>query len=241
MPALSLRVEHALVEGAGDGAAAEQGRGEADAFLIGKAGHLDRERQSLAAPVEIGDAGNRGDEPERPVPFAGVAHGVVMRAQHQAGQARPLALVAAADIADGIEMRGHAGVPHPRQQEIGRGAVLGGEEDPRQMIRRLGDRAERVDPADDFPPEIAGASVAAPSRRSDIGAPSARCAEIGVPVLRDLQPRRHPDPVMACDVIEKAHQRRRPARPADDPAMQAHRHHLRRRSRLRHRARQNCP
>ena len=31
-----------------------------------------------------------------------------MRAQHQAWQARPVALVAAADIADGVEMRGTA-------------------------------------------------------------------------------------------------------------------------------------
>ena len=50
---------------------------------------------------------------ERAVPFAGIAHGVVMRSQHQARQAGPLAFVTAADIADGIEMRGHAGLAHP--------------------------------------------------------------------------------------------------------------------------------
>ena len=79
----------------------------------------------LPAPVQVGDAGNRRDHAERPVPFAGVAHGVVMRAQHQARQARALALVTAADIADGVEMRGHAGIAHPRQEQIGRGAMLG--------------------------------------------------------------------------------------------------------------------
>ena len=73
-----------------------------------------------------------------------------MRAQHQARQARTLALVTAADIADGVEMRGHAGIAHPGQNQIGGDAVFGGQENPRQMLRRLGDRPERVDPADDF-------------------------------------------------------------------------------------------
>ena len=79
-------IQHALVESAGDRAAAEQRRGEPNALLVGEADDLDRERQPLAAPVQIGDAGNRGDQAERPIPFAGVAHGVVMRAEHQAGQ-----------------------------------------------------------------------------------------------------------------------------------------------------------
>ena len=124
--------------------------GKPHALLVGKANDFDRERQPHAPPVQVGDAGNRRDHPERPVPFAGVAHGVVMRAQHQARQPRPLALVAAADIADGVEMRGHAGVSHPRHQEIGRGAMFGRKEYPRQIIRRLGNRPELVDPAYDF-------------------------------------------------------------------------------------------
>ena len=85
----------------------------------------------MPAPVQIGDAGNRRDHPERPVPFAGVAHGVVMRAQHQARQPRPLAFVAAADIADGIETRGHAG---SRIHDIRRSAA----------VRCSGDRNIRV-------------------------------------------------------------------------------------------------
>src|SRR3954470_5334429 len=52
--------------------------------------------------------------------------------------------------------------------------------------------------------------------------------QIGVPMLRDLQPRRHPNPLMLSDVIEKPHQRGGAAGTADDPAMQPHRHHLRR-------------
>src|SRR6202158_2886037 len=50
--------------------------------------------------------------------------------------------------------------------------------------------------------------------------------EIGVPVLRDLQPRRYPDPLMIHDVVEKPHQRRRAPGTSDDAAVQAHRHHL---------------
>src|SRR4051794_40742186 len=53
-------------------------------------------------------------------------------------------------------------------------------------------------------------------------------AEIGLPVLRDLQPRRHPDALVLSDVVEKALQGRGTAGPADHPAMQADRHHFRR-------------
>ena len=73
-----------------------------------------------------------------------------MRTQHQARQSRPLAFVAAADVADRVEMRAHAGRPHPGQDQVGRGAMFPGEEDPRQMLRRLRDRGELVDAADDL-------------------------------------------------------------------------------------------
>src|SRR5438309_4054369 len=53
-------------------------------------------------------------------------------------------------------------------------------------------------------------------------------AEVGVPVLCDCKPRRHPDPRVAADVIEKPHQRCRAAGPPDQPAMEADRHHFRR-------------
>ena len=143
-------VEHALVEGAGHRAAAEQRRGEAHPLLVGKADDFDRERQALAAAVEIGDAGDRRDHAQRPVPFAGVAHGVVVRAEHQARQARPLAFVAAADIADRVEMRTHAGVAHPAQDEFGGGAQLAGQIDAGELVGFFGDRRELVDPADDL-------------------------------------------------------------------------------------------
>lgn len=139
-----------LVEGAGHRPAAEQGGGEAHTLLVRKAHNLDREWQPLATPVQISDAGDRRDDAERTVPFAGVAHRIVMRADHQARQVRPLALVAAADIADGVEMRAHPGLTHPRQDQIGGLVVLFGQKNPRQMLRRFGDRSERVDPRHDL-------------------------------------------------------------------------------------------
>jgi hypothetical protein len=100
--------------------------------------------------VQIGDAGDRSDYPQRAIPFAGVANRIVMRAQHQARQARTLALVTAADIADRIEMGLHTRVAHPVQDQISRRAVFGGQENPREMLRRFGDFSEPVDPLDDL-------------------------------------------------------------------------------------------
>ena len=73
-----------------------------------------------------------------------------MRAQHQAWQPGTVALITAADIADGVEMRGHAGILHPGHQEIGRDAMFRRKEDPRQMLGCLGNRPELIDPAYDF-------------------------------------------------------------------------------------------
>src|SRR6266702_6086171 len=63
---------------------------------------------------------------------------------------------------------------------------------------------------------------------SDVEGVLGEMFQIGVPVIGDLKPRRHPDPLMLHDVIEKAHQRRGAAGTADQPAMKADRHHLRR-------------
>ncbi len=100
--------------------------------------------------MQIGDTGNRRDQPERTVPFAGVANGVVMRAQHQARRAGNLAFVTAADISDGVEMRPHSGVAHPAQDQVSRRAMLFGKEDAREMLWRFGDRRQFVDAADDL-------------------------------------------------------------------------------------------
>src|SRR6266700_288079 len=50
-----------------------------------------------------------------------------------------------------------------------------------------------------------------------------------VPVLRDLQPRRHPDTLVLADIIQETDQARGAAGPAGETAVQSHRHHLRRR------------
>ena len=107
------RIQHALVKGSRDRPAAEQRGRKPHALLVGKTDDLDRIRQPPPPPVQVGDAGDRRDHAERAVPFAGVAHGVVVRSQHQARQAGKLAFIAAADIADRILMRAHAGVAHP--------------------------------------------------------------------------------------------------------------------------------
>jgi hypothetical protein len=145
-----LYAERALDEGSGDRAAAQQCRGKPNPLLVGEPGHLDRERQSPPSFAQIGNAGNRGDQSERAVPFAGIADGVVMRTKHQARQAGTVALVTAADVADRIEMRMHAGLNHPVQDEVGRRAMLPSQEDARKVLRRLGNRGQPVDPADDL-------------------------------------------------------------------------------------------
>src|SRR3981189_1638388 len=68
--------------------------------LIGEPHDLDRKRQPPPAPVQVRDAGNRRDQSERAVPFAGVAHGVVMRAQHQARQAGAIAFITAPELSN---------------------------------------------------------------------------------------------------------------------------------------------
>ena len=90
--------------------------------------------------MQIGDAGNRRDNTERPVPAAGIAHSIVMRAEHQTRTANSRALVTPTDIADRIEMRSHAGFAHPRHQDFGGGAMLRREKDSRDRIRSLRDR-----------------------------------------------------------------------------------------------------
>ncbi len=139
--------KHALVERAGDRAAPQQRGSEPNAFLIGKACHLDGEGPSLPALVHGSDTGNRRDQTQRPIPFAGIAHRVVMRPQHQAGQARTISFVTPADVSDGVEVRNHSCLLHPRQQQIGRGAMFGGEKDAGQMGRCLGYGAQGVNPA----------------------------------------------------------------------------------------------
>ena len=150
--------QHAFVEGAGYRAAAEQGRRKPYPLLVGKTGHFDGKGKPLSAFVEVGDTGDRRDQAERAVPSAGIAHRVVVRTQHQARQARPVAFVTPADIADGIEMGAHARFNHPGHDQIGRRAMFHREKDARQVIRRLRNRRQPIDPADDFVAKRQGVS-----------------------------------------------------------------------------------
>src|SRR6266446_875666 len=58
-----LYPQHALVERSRDRPAPQQRGREPDALLVGEPGHLDRERQSLSSSVQLGEAGNRRDQP----------------------------------------------------------------------------------------------------------------------------------------------------------------------------------
>src|SRR5271165_5059304 len=51
--------------------------------------------------------------------------------------------------------------------------------------------------------------------------------EILLPMLGDIEPRRHPDALVLLDIIEEAHQGCGATGAADDPAVQPDRHHLR--------------
>ena len=74
------------------------------------------------------------DDAQHAVVLAGIAHRVEVRAEHEAGQAGPVALVAADDVADRIEARGHARLAHPAEHELARGVLLAGEEHARQAV-----------------------------------------------------------------------------------------------------------
>ena len=98
-------VEELPIERAGDRAAAEQRGAETHAFLVGESHDLDRERQPRPARVEGVNAIDGRDHAQHAVVLAGVAHGVEVRTQHEAGRARRTAFVATDDIADRIESR----------------------------------------------------------------------------------------------------------------------------------------
>src|SRR6266849_5864749 len=142
--------KHALVERACHRAAAQQRGGEPDPLLIGEAGDFDRERQSPAPVMQIAHAGNRRDQSKRTVPFSGIAHRVVVLAQHQARQSRSLAFVTAADVSDRVEMRLHSRLAHPCQDQVGCGAMLLAQEHACQMLVRFRNRSKPIDPADDL-------------------------------------------------------------------------------------------
>src|SRR5260221_578001 len=137
-------LEHCRFHRAGDGAAAQHGGAEAHAFFVAEAKHLDRKWQSLAPGRERGDALDRGDHAEHAVIAAGIAHGVEVRAEHQAGQAGEAAFIASDQIADRVEPGGEARLAHPAEHQVVGGAILRREIDACQAAGQLGMARERV-------------------------------------------------------------------------------------------------
>ena len=73
----------AFVEAAGDGAAAEIGRGKPHAFLLGKSDHLEMEGQALAGLFKMLRNDEPGQNAKPAVEVAGIGDGVVMRSNNQ--------------------------------------------------------------------------------------------------------------------------------------------------------------
>jgi hypothetical protein len=65
--------------------AREEARLEARALLVRERGDLDRVGQPLAAPMQLGHACDRHQDPEDAVVLAAVAHRVEMRAEEKRG------------------------------------------------------------------------------------------------------------------------------------------------------------
>jgi hypothetical protein len=129
--------------------AAEQSGAEAHALLVAEADHLDREGQSPFLLVQCLHAFDGGDHAEHAIVFSCVAHRVEVRAEHEAGEAGPAALVAADDVADGVEARLHSGFAHPAEHRFARGAVLTREKHSRQSTGQLGMPREAIAPLHD--------------------------------------------------------------------------------------------
>ena len=79
----SRRRQQRLVEAAGDGAAAEIGRGEPYALLLGKADHVEMKRQSPAGSMQMLGDDQRRQYAEAAVKLAGIGDRVVVRTDNQ--------------------------------------------------------------------------------------------------------------------------------------------------------------
>ena len=77
-------LEDAGVELAGDRAAADIRRGEAHALLLRERDQVDMERQLAAGPMQMLDHHQRGQNAEPSIVAAGIADGVVVRAEDRA-------------------------------------------------------------------------------------------------------------------------------------------------------------
>ena len=106
-----LHGEKGCVQLSYQSAAADERHAESDAFLVGKANHLDAVRQSR--PVKRLNQRESHDHPENSVEGAGVRHGVQMGADEQASRIFGHAGIDAAQVAGWINPDVHAGRRHP--------------------------------------------------------------------------------------------------------------------------------
>ncbi len=137
-----LEVEGARVEGAGEGAGAEIGGGEADAFLFGEADDVDREGEAFAG--ELFDDGEAEHDSQNSVVFAGVGDGVEMGADEEDGGVGRHAGVMADEVADGVDADGHAGGGHPDGELVVDSAHRVAEECSRDGAGGFGEGGEKV-------------------------------------------------------------------------------------------------
>jgi hypothetical protein len=132
-------VQHCLVKATRHRATAQQGGLEAHALFLGKADHLDRKRKAPPRPVPLGNASQRQDDAQVAVIFAGIAHGIEVRASDQ-GRGLFMAgrgFVAADHVAGIVAPHAHAGLLHPVRQFAGGGLVHGREVGPGQHAGRF--------------------------------------------------------------------------------------------------------
>jgi hypothetical protein len=89
------------------------GRLVSHSFLLGKADHLDRERQPDAVAVQMLHTGNAQQYSQRTIEFARVAHRVEMRPEQENLPVARGGRVMADNVANGIFAHRHARLAHP--------------------------------------------------------------------------------------------------------------------------------
>ena len=139
-------VERVLGIGPRERARAGERGAEANALLVAESDDLDRMIETLAAPGQGLDHGQRSQRAIVSIVAPGVAHGVDMRAQHQRWRARALALVAGDDIAGGVDPRLEPGLAAPTDENERRASMGLREEEPRQAAGLIGEGGECVEP-----------------------------------------------------------------------------------------------
>jgi hypothetical protein len=121
---------------------------EADAFFIGEREDMDGEGEGDVLLSEGLEGGERGEDAEGAIAFAGVDDGVVVGAEEERGGGG----VGAGEDAAESAVRSVAGleaeVAHPGEEEVGGLAAGGGEEGAGEMTGVVGESGERLEAGD---------------------------------------------------------------------------------------------